>query len=185
MSTRAKFGWSTFLIFGLIVAIFYLLGAGKIAQSGDKDAPFDLLPWLGLLFDVLAKVDWLNALLLVTGAIIVALLLVAQFRPGDGFDMRSMFASRTGGAHGDVWTVEPGRVFQTGAFMVTTWALIWQVTHDKFTDTFLFIYVALWAGSRAMNHVIASKFPVQPGTSLDPPPPAPVATVTTKTEIST
>jgi hypothetical protein len=149
-----------------------------------KEQSTDWLPWLGLVIELGGKIDWLNALLLVTAAIGVLLVLVAQMRKGDGFDMRSMFAARSVVDSRDYWTVEPGRVFQTGAFVFTSWALVWVVTHDKLTEVFLFVYVALWAGSRAMNQVIASKFPVTPGTALpDAPATAPAVVTTTTTEI--
>ena len=146
----------------------------------------DWLTWLGLAFDVASKIDWLNFLLIATGFVIVFMLLVAQFRKGDGFDMRSMFASRTGGAQGDVWTIEPGRVFQTTAFLVTTWGFIHVTVRDKLTEVYLLVYVVLWAGSRAMNTIVASKFPVAPGAALEQPPtPPPAATITTETKVTT
>ena len=170
-----------YLLFGLV-----LIGAaGGIFYARMTEGGFDFLPWVGLLFDVMAKVDWLNFLLIATGFVILVLLLVAQFRKGDGFDMRSMFASRTGGACGDVWTVEPGRVFQTTAFLVTTWGFIHVTVRDKLTEVYLLVYVVLWAGSRAMNHIVASKFPVQPGTNIEQPTPPPAATITTETKVTT
>lgn len=123
--------------------------------------------WLLLIF----AQDWLNIILTLTALAALGLLMLWQLRPGDGFDLRAMLASRTLRAgQADYWTVEPGRVFQTGAFMLTSWAFVWVVTHDKLTELFLLLYVALWAGSRAMNQVIASKFPAQPGTVIAPEP---------------
>lgn len=152
--------------------------AGALKSSKEETA---WLPLLGLLIEILGKVDWLNALLLMTAAIVIALLLIAQFTPGDGFDMRSMFAKRDIDHGRELWTVEPGRVYQTGAFGLTTWAMVWLVTHDKLTETFMLGYVALWAGSRALNQIIASKFPVQPGTTLEQLTPTQPAVVTTTT----
>lgn len=124
--------------------------------------------WLLLIF----AQDWLNLLLAAFGVLAFLLLVWWQLRRGDGFDLRALLASRTQRNGEDWWTVEPGRVFQSGAFITTSWAFIWQVTHDKLTETFLFLFVALWAGSRAINQIVASKFPVAPGTSLPTEPPA-------------
>lgn len=170
----------------ILTAGLLLLGAaGGVFYARTTGAPrFDLLPWLELVIDLASKIDWLNFLLIATGFVIVIMLLVAQFRKGDGFDMRSMFASRTGGACGDVWTVEPGRVFQTTAFLVTTWGFIHITVRDKLTEVYLLVYVVLWAGSRAMNQIVASKFPVQPGTNLEQPP-QPAAIITTETKVTT
>jgi hypothetical protein len=113
------------------------------------------------------------------------LVLIAQFTPGDGFDMRSMLASRSLGQNGvERWTVDPGRVFQTGSFLVTTWAFIWTVTHDKLTEFFLLVYVGLWAGTRAVMQIIASKFPVTPGAVIPDQPAGGTVTTTTKTEVT-
>ena len=155
----------------LVAAFLIALGAlgwftNRPAVPEAKEAT-DWLPWLGLAFDVMGKVDWLNVLLISGGFVVLVMLMVWQFTPGDGFDMRSMFASRAVGPSGaERWTVDPGRVFQTGAFCFTSWALVWVVTHDKLTEIFLFVYVGLWAGTRAVNQIIASKFPVAPGTAL-------------------
>lgn len=118
--------------------------------------------WLLLIF----AQDWLNIILALFGMFAFCLLAFWQLRPGDGFDLRSLLASRAQRDGEDWWNVEPGRVFQSGAFVITTWAMIWQVTHDKLTEVFLFLYVALWGGSRAINQIIASRYPVAPGTSL-------------------
>lgn len=169
----------------LILGVLLVGVAGGIFYARTTHGEgFDFLPFLGLLFDVMAKVDWLNFLLIATGFVILILLLVAQFRKGDGFDLRSMFAGRTNGPCGDLWTVEPGRVFQTTAFLITTWGFVHVTVRDKLTEIYLLVYVVLWAGSRAMNQIVASKFPVQPGTNLESPPPAsPQVVTTTTTEV--
>lgn len=147
----------------------------------------DWLTWAGLAFEILGKVDWLNFLLVGTGFAIVFMLLIAQFRKGDGFDMRSMFARRDVVDGLESWTVEPGRVFQTTAFLVTTWGFITITVRDKLSEWYLLVYVVLWAGSRALNQIVASRYPVAPGTFLDSAPPVqqPAAVVTTTTEVKT
>lgn len=122
--------------------------------------------WLLLIF----AQDWLNILLALSGLLGLLLLTFWQIRPGDGFDLRSMMATRSLVDRAEYWTVERGRVFQTGAFLLTSWGFIWVTTHDKLTEVYLALYVALWAGSSAMNQVIASKFPAQPGTVIPPEP---------------
>lgn len=130
-----------------------------------------LKDWMLLLF----AQDWLNVLLALFGLLAFLLLVWWQLRRGDGFDLRALLASRTHRDGEDWWNVEPGRVFQTGAFIITTWAMVWLVTHDKLTEVFLFLYVVLWGvGTRAVNQIIGNKFPIQPGTVLTEPAPAEV-----------
>lgn len=174
------------LRFALIVGVLLVgISGGIFYARSTPGQGFDVLPWLGLLFEVMAKVDWLNFLLIATGFVILLCLLIAQFRKGDGFDMRSMFAARVSGPCGDLWTVEPGRVFQTTAFLLTSWGFVHVTVRDKLTEIYLLVYVVLWAGSRAMNTIVASKFPVQPGANLESPPSAPSATITTETKVTT
>lgn len=112
------------------------------------------LSWLGLMFEVLGKVDWLNALLIIGGFSALILLMVWQLTPGDGFDLRSLVAEKVA----DVWVVSPGKFFQTGAFAFTSWAFVTLVVRDKLSELFLLVYVVCWAGSRAVNMWAQSKF---------------------------
>ncbi len=127
------------------------------------------LSWLGLAIEVLSKLDWLNVLLIGSGFIVMAFLMVAQLRPGDGFDMRSLVATRTVTPTGrDYWTVT-AKAYQFGGFMVTTWGFISLIGKGALSDLYLTIYAAAWLASPAINQIVASKFPVTPGTALPEP----------------
>lgn len=128
------------------------------------------LTWLGLIFDLFGKANWLDVLLIGTAFVIVILLLVAQFHPGDGFDMRSLVARRAHVEGREYWTVDPGKCYQFGGFLVTTWGFIVLIGKGALSDMYLAIYAVAWLASPGINQIIASKFPVTPGTALPEPP---------------
>lgn len=144
----------------------------------------DWLTWLGLIFDLFGKANWLDVLLIGTAFVIVGLLLIAQFHPGDGFDMRSLVARRERVDGREYWTVDAGRCYQFGGFLVTTWGFIVLIGKGALSDMYLAIYAVAWLASPGINQIVASKFPVAPGTTL--PDQAPVGgsvTTTTTTKV--
>ena len=183
------------LISGTIVGAFAVGAFVRYQQAGAKEAgeeaasTFELLPWLGLLFELLGKMDWLNFLLVLGGFFILGMLVVWQLTPGDGFDLRELVCDQVvRPADGkEVWKVRGGKMFQTGAFVITTWIMIKLTTSDKMTPEYLILYAALWAASPVMNRWAQSKYPVAadspPIEPLSPAPPA--ATITTETKVTT
>lgn len=175
--------WATLKGLAIGGMAMYLIAYAVQAFADDpaKGNTSSARDWIMMLFGF----DWLNVLLVAAAGYAFLLLVFWQVRSGDGFDMRAMLARQEDTGK---WTVVPGRVYQSGAFVVTTWAFIWSVTHDKMNEWLLLVYVALWAGSRAINQIVASKYPVAPGTSflLDTPAEKPAGTVTTttKTEVT-
>lgn len=139
------------------------------------------LTWLGLIFDLFGKANWLDVLLIGTAFVIVILLLVAQFHPGDGFDLRSLVARRAQVNGREYWTVDPGKCYQFGGFLVTTWGFIVLIGKGALSDMYLAIYAVAWLASPGINQIISSKFPVAPNTVINTPPPSSPAVVTTTT----
>ena len=145
----------------------------------------DWLTWLGLIFDLFGKANWLDVLLIGTAFVIVGLLLIAQFHPGDGFDMRSLVARRERVDGREYWTVDAGRCYQFGGFLVTTWGFIVLIGKGALSDMYLAIYAVAWLASPGINQIIASKFPVAPGSVIPETTPAGgTVTTTTKTEVT-
>lgn len=143
------------------------------------------LTWLGLIFDLFGKANWLDILLIGTAFVILLLLLIAQFTRGDGFDMRSLLASRVIGERGrEYWTIQPGKCYQFGGFLVTTWGFIVLIGKGALSDMYLAIYAVAWLASPGINQIIASKFPVTPGAVIPDQPTGGTVTTTTKTEVS-
>lgn len=142
------------------------------------------LTWLGLIFDVFGNADWLNVLLIGTAFVIVLLLLIGQFHPGDGFDMRSLVARRSFDSGREFWTVDPGKCYQFGGFLVTTWGFIALIGKGALSDMYLAIYAVAWLASPGINQIVASKFPVAPGSVIpDATPASGSVTTTTTTEV--
>ncbi len=159
----------------LVVLIAVMLAAPfAFAEGSAPDGTQSVKDWIMLFFNF----DYTNILLVTVAGYAFMLVVYWQINRNDGFDMRAMLARAE--ANGQ-WIVEPGRVFQTGAFLVTTWAFITLVSRDKLTTEMALGYIVLWAGSRALNQITASKFPVAPGTSIIDQPSAPSSVVTTTT----
>lgn len=144
----------------------------------------DWLTWLGLIFDLFGKANWLDILLIGTAFVIVILLLVAQFHPGDGFDMRSLVARRERVDGREYWTVDAGRCYQFGGFLVTTWGFIVLIGKGALSDMYLAIYAVAWLASPGINQIIASKFPVTPGAVIPDQPTGGTVPTTTETKVT-
>ena len=143
----------------------------------------DWLTWLGLIFDLFGKANWLDVLLIGTAFVIVGLLLIAQVRRGDGFDLRSLVARRSFETGREYWTVDPGKCYQFGGFLVTTWGFIVLIGKGALSDMYLAIYAVAWLASPGINQIIASKFPVTPGAAIPETTAGGSVTTTTTTEV--
>lgn len=175
MKARWAFVWGVLAASALFVA--YLLFLAK-ASADAGNARFDLLPWLGALFDVLGKVDWWNALGVILGFALFAMLVLWQLVPGDGMDFRMLLADWVGNGHGQ-WVVRPGKCWQAGAFIVTTWVFVKLGEKGGLSEFFLLIYAVAWIGSPVINRIVAAKYPVPDALGE----PAPAASKTTTVNI--
>lgn len=155
--------------------------SGLIATRGTRP-DFDLLPWLGLLFDVFGKVDWLNALAVVGAFAVLAMLIIWQLVPGDGMDFRMLLADWVidENKKRGQWVIRPGKCWQAGAFLVTTWAFVKLVEKSGLSEFFLLIYSVAWIGSPVINRIVAAKYPVPD--ALGEPSQAPSKTTTVNIE---
>lgn len=122
--------------------------------------------WLMLVFSQ----DWLNVLLALFGFMMTILFVIAQFTPGDGFDWRSIVARRTFVNGRAFWTIDPGKLWQAGGFVFTTYGFVQLIGKGALSDLYLMVYAVAWLGAPGINQIVASKFPVQPGTVIQPEP---------------
>lgn len=137
------------------LGVLFALAKSSFAQNTDW------LPWLGLLADILGKWSWTDVLLVITGFFVLSLGIFWQLNPGDGFDWRGLVADRSVNQHAHVtWTVRPGKTFQTGCFLFSSWFFIKNGVNEKpFPEWFIALYFISWAGSTALNQWAASRFP--------------------------
>ena len=152
----------------LVAVLMFAAGYGLAVIRVPGEA--DWLPLLGTLVELGGKLDWLNVLLIGSGFVVMALLVVAQFTAGDGFDMRSLLAQRSVVDGHEHWTVLPGRAYQFGGFLMTSWGFVVLITKGALSDLYLGIYAVAWLASPAINQIVASKYPVTPGTAMPPAP---------------
>jgi hypothetical protein len=103
-----------------------------------------------LVLDKASGWDWLNILLISGGFFVLGLMMYWQLQRNDGFDLRELFAIQ----HREkppLWRVAPGKCFQTGAFMITSWGFVTVTVHDKLTEMYLVLYAVCWAASPVMK----------------------------------
>jgi hypothetical protein len=87
--------------------------------------------------------------LIVASIAIVAVLIFAQFKK-DSFDLRFLVV--------DDVTHKPSihKAGQGVALVVSTWGFVYQMVNNRFTDTYLLVYMC-WAGIEAVNRMSASR----------------------------
>ena len=143
----------------------------------------DFLTWLGLAFDIFERTDWIKVLMVLFAFFAMGLLAFWQLTPRDGFDLRALGADKVARPNGEIqWEVRPGKLFQTGAFVYTTWQMISLTSSGHMTEWYFAMYAVLWAASPVMNRIALSKFSVPSDT---PPGDEPTTTVNQKTTTET
>lgn len=105
---------------------------------------------MGTLLDRFDSMPIMEFLLFVTMTAAIFLLIYMQCKK-DALDLRWLILDDTNG--------RPSihKIGQGLALIVSTWGFIYQITHDKFNDNYLLIYMGVWAGSTALNQFLVSK----------------------------
>ena len=88
------------------------------------------------------RLDLLMVGLLVIGLVVFLWLLFKAQNAPDRFDLRDLVM--------DNRKVSLTKTSQTGAFLVSTWAFVYLVLNNRFTEWYFTGYMAAWIGNRAI-----------------------------------
>ena len=79
----------------------------------------------------------------------------------DSFDFRDSLLSKDG-------KVSLSKLGQLTSLVVSSWGFTYLVIHDKLTEYYYFLYMAVWAGSNSLNKYLATRLGTNP-VPQDPP----------------
>ena len=107
---------------------------------------------LGDLLGRLDKIPIMSLLLFVTMTAFIVILAYLQYKR-DALDLRWLLLDDKSG--------RPSihKIGQLLALMVSTWGFVYQMTHNTFTETYLTVYMGVWAGVGAVNKLLDNKQP--------------------------